>query len=309
MIIHGAYFGDKADIWSIGCILLELILGHERFCDLWMVSYDYELLQDKTTFTEAIEDAIDKLPSSLNFSAELNDFIIRLLQLRSTNRPNVRSIATHSWLKGSMDDELAALRAAKLALNAGFNSPIRLSSPPGGGNNYRSSQSFNTIMMPPSQSVSPSTLTGSLSAMGNSQVDTELLKSMFRNLSDRERKQMEDYVLRYESLEQQMHLPPIEPVTPSIGKARKFLPKTPSELGEVVASNGRQQFFPASPQLDFASPLASIKPNAMLQPLRFSMDLGRHTPLPGLQEILDDTVTSEKKYSPIVISKSQSSIT
>lgn len=43
MITHGSYYGDKVDIWSVGCILLELVLGHERFCDMWMTAYDYEV--------------------------------------------------------------------------------------------------------------------------------------------------------------------------------------------------------------------------------------------------------------------------
>jgi serine/threonine protein kinase len=27
MITHGSYYGDKSDVWSIGGIMLELILG------------------------------------------------------------------------------------------------------------------------------------------------------------------------------------------------------------------------------------------------------------------------------------------
>ena len=38
MIMHGSYYGDKADVWSIGCILLELVAGHEKFCDIWMTA-------------------------------------------------------------------------------------------------------------------------------------------------------------------------------------------------------------------------------------------------------------------------------
>jgi serine/threonine protein kinase len=45
MITLGSYNGFSADIWSTGCILLELIFGHEKFCDLWMTAYDYEILQ------------------------------------------------------------------------------------------------------------------------------------------------------------------------------------------------------------------------------------------------------------------------
>jgi serine/threonine protein kinase len=50
MITQSQYYGDKADIWSTGCILLELILGHERFCEVWMPAYDYEVLQVMCVF-------------------------------------------------------------------------------------------------------------------------------------------------------------------------------------------------------------------------------------------------------------------
>jgi serine/threonine protein kinase len=36
MLVKGAYNGKKADAWSLGCILLELVLGHEDFCRLWV---------------------------------------------------------------------------------------------------------------------------------------------------------------------------------------------------------------------------------------------------------------------------------
>ena len=82
MISKGSYFGDKADVWSIGCILLELILGHEKFCDVWMCAYDYDLLQDKERFSEAIKKAVDSLPDILTFSENLNDFVTSILKLR-----------------------------------------------------------------------------------------------------------------------------------------------------------------------------------------------------------------------------------
>lgn len=36
---------SKADVWSLGCILLELVLGHDDFCRLWMTAYDREHLK------------------------------------------------------------------------------------------------------------------------------------------------------------------------------------------------------------------------------------------------------------------------
>ena len=99
MLINGTYHGDKVDIWSAGCIMLELLLGHEKFCDVWMVAYDYDLCQNKEQFEMAIKETVEQLPEVLNFSAELNDFILRFLQLRSSRRPTTRALCAHAWLE------------------------------------------------------------------------------------------------------------------------------------------------------------------------------------------------------------------
>ena len=65
MILNGHYMGDRADIWSVGCILLELILGHELFCDLWMTAYDYDVLQDKARFKDNISISTKSLEQEL----------------------------------------------------------------------------------------------------------------------------------------------------------------------------------------------------------------------------------------------------
>ncbi|KAG5186869.1 kinase-like domain-containing protein [Tribonema minus] len=41
MLVRGAYDGKKADAWSLGCILLELVLGHEDFCRLWVSDFNF----------------------------------------------------------------------------------------------------------------------------------------------------------------------------------------------------------------------------------------------------------------------------
>lgn len=37
------------------CILLELSVGHDLFCDEWMQAYDYDLMQDARRFEVRIE--------------------------------------------------------------------------------------------------------------------------------------------------------------------------------------------------------------------------------------------------------------
>lgn len=99
MVIKGAYFGDKADIWSCGCILLELVLGHEQFCEVWMTAYDYEVLQEKQVFVREIDATVERLASSLDFSDDLNDFVLKFLDLRASGRPDIRSMLHHPWLE------------------------------------------------------------------------------------------------------------------------------------------------------------------------------------------------------------------
>lgn len=71
-----------------------------------MVAYDYEVLQSKEGFTKEIRDAVKKLPSVLNFSSELNDFIMQFLTLNPLNRPQIRALCGHPWLEGAIDSLL-----------------------------------------------------------------------------------------------------------------------------------------------------------------------------------------------------------
>ena len=106
MIVHGSYNGDKADLWSVGCIMLELVMGHEQFCDLWMTSYDFDVLQDKSKSTEEIAQAVSALPEHLaaNLPVDLNNFLIPILKVRSSERPTTEHLANHEWLEGRVLD-------------------------------------------------------------------------------------------------------------------------------------------------------------------------------------------------------------
>lgn len=104
------YFGDKADIWSVGCILLELMLGHELFCELWMSAYDYENIQNKSKFQDsiscsvrALEDELDRLNEEQAgtdppvFSAGLVQFILGILNLDDVQRPGAYDVSQSNW--------------------------------------------------------------------------------------------------------------------------------------------------------------------------------------------------------------------
>ena len=78
MITQGTYYGDKADIWSISGIVLELLLGNERFTNYWMGSYQYEIMQNKEKFTKAIQNTVAKLPDRLPSKGDQKDFILQV---------------------------------------------------------------------------------------------------------------------------------------------------------------------------------------------------------------------------------------
>jgi serine/threonine protein kinase len=207
MITKGSYYGDKADIWSLGCILLELILGHENFCDAWMTAYDYEVLQDKAKFTENITFSVERLPEYLNFSPEFNDFILQFLKLRSSERSNINALLSHTWLSDQVIRKQAD--SFDLSIDVGMRTVSfdSLGSNIFDGNNIIGIGSPDTVNLTNEQDL----------------YRTELLKESY---SVRQRKELEDYNSHHIDVNNSLyHLPPIEPATPSVGNARKILQK------------------------------------------------------------------------------------
>lgn len=122
MIVHGSYAGDKADVWSIGCIMLELVMGHEQFCDIWMSAYDYNTLQDKAKFNDEISVAVKALPDALQFEDLLKSFVLRFLSRRASERPTCAEMLEHPWLgevgRALREQEAIEARAAAAAAAA-----------------------------------------------------------------------------------------------------------------------------------------------------------------------------------------------
>lgn len=102
MITVQAYDGPSVDFWSIGCIVLELTVGHEVFCEDWMVAYDYELLQDPPQFEAKVKECLAKISVTMRETMKLNpdlvDFILGLLTLAPEKRMTVEEIVRHPWI-------------------------------------------------------------------------------------------------------------------------------------------------------------------------------------------------------------------
>lgn len=102
MISAGVYDGEKVDVWSVGCVLLELLLGHETFCDVWMSAYELEVMRDKASFMEHVYGSVNHLPNVLMFSPELCDFVLSVLTVDSNLRPTSAEACQHKWVKSAI---------------------------------------------------------------------------------------------------------------------------------------------------------------------------------------------------------------
>ena len=247
MIINGSYHGDKVDIWSCGCIILELVLGHERFCEHWMVPYDYEVMQDKVTFTDEIKNTLEKLKEVLDFSDELNSFILQFLHLRAKDRSSMRTILNHPWMQLTEEEKVevgisstapsqspVTARKTSMSIDVGDVSPISaLQRVTSNGSPVPGSPDDPEFAL--TRANTGHSYTQELSSHA---VDQELIKAMYHNQSARERKVYEDYNHDRATDLEKVHLPPIEPQTPNVGQARKILLRG-ADLANKIANNNQ----------------------------------------------------------------------
>ena len=228
MIIHGSYYGDKADVWSTGCILLELILGHERFCDAWMSAYDFDVLQDKLRFEDMIHTTVAALPDALEFPKDLKDFVLRFVKIRSSERPTIAELCSHAWVAELFPSLLTdgVGIADKEDCIVPFAPTERFDSPSSVGDRKRCGTNQN----------------------GHNVDQMHIAKIAGSSFSERERKLYEEHnthVLHEGTVgmddgksnqggkhtdHHTLHLPPIEPQTPNVGKFRKILKKAEDTL-------------------------------------------------------------------------------
>lgn len=71
---------------------------------------EIKVLQDKERFTSDITQTVAALPAALNFSADLNDFILRFLKLKISERPLMKSLCMHAWVEDIFKGEIKPLK-------------------------------------------------------------------------------------------------------------------------------------------------------------------------------------------------------
>ena len=107
MLIKKEYIGFEVDLFSVGCIILNMLTGHKKFESIWMTAYDYENLKNVNVFEQEILDKQTKLTNYLPFSDDLNYMVLNLLSIDPAKRINKNDIIKHTYFDGWMqfDDE------------------------------------------------------------------------------------------------------------------------------------------------------------------------------------------------------------
>jgi len=103
MILWGEkYNGNAVDMWSLGCIMLELTRGHNAFCKLWMSSYDHNIMLNEKEFERSIREAVTNVNSAVlsedEISINMNDLMRKLLVIEPSMRIKSKDILSEPWL-------------------------------------------------------------------------------------------------------------------------------------------------------------------------------------------------------------------
>ncbi|DAZ98529.1 TPA: LOW QUALITY PROTEIN: hypothetical protein N0F65_007028 [Lagenidium giganteum] len=105
ILLQERYDGMKADVWSLGCILLEMVLGNATFASLWMNMYEFNTLKDRRKFAELVRRGLSLTrehcqSNKWTYSTKLRQLLLATLCENPQDRPSVRQMLAHSWFVG-----------------------------------------------------------------------------------------------------------------------------------------------------------------------------------------------------------------
>ncbi|EGB03899.1 hypothetical protein AURANDRAFT_13865, partial [Aureococcus anophagefferens] len=98
LMIRRQYDGPLADAWSMGAVMVEMLLGHRAFDSLWCPPYEH--LHDVSAFSRGIREAVSraKLGSAETPPSEpVRRLLEMLLQVEPERRANVEEVCGAKW--------------------------------------------------------------------------------------------------------------------------------------------------------------------------------------------------------------------
>ena len=90
------YDAFKADIWSIGCCCLEMMLGKEKFETLWMEGVYFEEECNESLIRSVLSEIFDIL--STEFGEELINLLKNILNINPSERHGIDELLSNPWV-------------------------------------------------------------------------------------------------------------------------------------------------------------------------------------------------------------------
>ena len=92
-VINQEKYGRKADVWSLGCTLLEILTGRNPWNNLNIENY-YQAL-----FKIGRSNEVPEIPTMMNIPNDLRDFLNCCLRRNFNDRPSIEELQNHHYLK------------------------------------------------------------------------------------------------------------------------------------------------------------------------------------------------------------------
>ncbi|KAG1691714.1 hypothetical protein DVH05_026724 [Phytophthora capsici] len=117
LLLHDSYDGCKADVWSVGCILLELVQGNSVFSSLWMSMYDISILKEPKKFGESVKSVLEQIRSFCHgpdwkYSGKLRSVLLGMLCEDPSERLSIKQVLDHPWLLSESPPSSSGLHSA-----------------------------------------------------------------------------------------------------------------------------------------------------------------------------------------------------
>lgn len=109
-VIKQSGYGQQADIWSVGCTVIEMATGRPP----WFAQDDN---QASTLFRIATSDEIPAPPS--DFSDEGKDFLAQCFKRNPKERPTATKLLQHPWLRDAPQPLSVSSRSRPVSANLG----------------------------------------------------------------------------------------------------------------------------------------------------------------------------------------------
>ena len=117
MITEDAYDGFLGDVWSVGAIALEMVLGHALFSEAWLPAYAPSLVASRKAFAMNMADALPRMRSTFAkrvkrrlASAASLDAVCAALMVNPRKRIVMDDFFTHRWIGGDLSGESGHVR-------------------------------------------------------------------------------------------------------------------------------------------------------------------------------------------------------